>query len=609
MPAVESLILDTARLSADAVVRLQERMLGFEAAVLERLRNFLLTFDTKGGHFVPGESATALLLQIKKELQGVLEMRELDSASREFLDRFDEVGENARAIHGEQNGVQVPKNLVNDAKAFAVDATLYTLKNANIHPKFIEPVRKALFNKINFGGSVREAEEVIKRLILSEPGKLNGALTQWVGQVATDAVNQYEGHVQTAIAIHHNLTGVRYVNSLIETSRPQCVRWVEMQWLTEEELPAEIDWAFEHGSGMVPDTDASTFLVYRGGFRCRHKAIPVDNEQAKKAKGIKPTVPPPKPAPKPTPQPPPEVPPVPTPAPAPPAPTPAPKKRAPKAKKEAPKSDTATLVALVNAFNAIVPAERFITTQPKEVADKVRALIAGQDGAIDVIAKRGTNVTLRAPSQKGKAGTHKMLAATGSTAKIYEVGILEGGVPGSAARSNAYVSFVVEAKQNADFLAVDMDIPPELIAARGWRPVKTRLGDGLSMDLKNGKAGTVAVKDGDVWKPWTVAFMADIRTRSMAPVVTHEVAHVIHNAVDPFPRPILSQAAGKVGVTLNDAPTIYGTSNWSEFWTETFAAYVYANGWLKRTRPQVYGFFEAMCLKYGIDLDTVAKAS
>lgn len=320
MPDVETLIADTSRLSDAAVVRLQGRMKEFEAQVLARLQAFMQRFDTTDGRFVPGAKATALLLEIKKEMEGVLEMRALDAASREFLTNFDDVAANVRAVHGEENGITVPKSLVNDAKGYAVEATLYALKNANIHPKFIEPVRKALFNHINFGGGVAEAEGVLRKIVLGEPDKLNGAISQWIGQVATDAINQYEGTVQASIAQHHGLTAVRYVNSIIETSRPQCVRWVGMEWITEAQLPEEIRWAFENGSGMVPETDATTFLVYRGGFRCRHKGIPVRDDAAQRAQGA--AAGKPKPTPKKPPQ---EKPPAPKPAPPPepPKPTPA----------------------------------------------------------------------------------------------------------------------------------------------------------------------------------------------------------------------------------------------------------------------------------------------
>jgi hypothetical protein len=66
-----------------------------------------------------------------------------------------------------------------------------------------------------------------------------------------------------------------YVNSLIRDSRPQCVRWVGMEYLERAKLQSEIDWAFNNGSGMVKSTNPSNFATYRGGYRCRHLAIAV----------------------------------------------------------------------------------------------------------------------------------------------------------------------------------------------------------------------------------------------------------------------------------------------------------------------------------------------
>jgi hypothetical protein len=293
--AVENLVLETARLSDAAVQRLQSNLQGYEQQVWERLQAFLNRFDVKDGSFVPDAKTATLINAIKREMRGVIEMEKLAESTQAFVANFDDIAENVRAIHGEQNGIVVPKSLVNGQKAWAVDQTEYALKDANIHPAFMEPVRKLLFTRINGGKSVAETEQILKALVIGPDGK-NGVLTQWAGQVATDAINQYEGVVQSAIATEMGLTGVRYVNSIIETSRSQCVRWVEMEWMPEAIIADEIAWAKKNGSGMVFETTAGTFLIYRGGYRCRHKGIPVRDELARRMAAQRSA--PPKPSPK-----------------------------------------------------------------------------------------------------------------------------------------------------------------------------------------------------------------------------------------------------------------------------------------------------------------------
>ncbi len=295
MPTVEAIVIGTDQLQEEAVAKLQAQMEGFEALVLARLQDFLRKFDTQDGKYVPGAKALALLNQIKKELDGVMQLKQAAAASKDFLANFDGIAKNIQAIHGEQNGIIVPESLVTPAKQYAMEATDFALRTAGVRLPFLEPVRKALFNHINFGAGVVETEKMLRALVIGD-GKKNGALSQYVGQVAADAIHQYEGIVNTAIANEHGLTAVRYVNSLIATSRPQCVRWVKKEWITEAELAGEIAWAKENGSGMVPETDVATFKIYRGGYRCRHKAIPVRDEQARKMAATQPPNPAPPPS-------------------------------------------------------------------------------------------------------------------------------------------------------------------------------------------------------------------------------------------------------------------------------------------------------------------------
>jgi len=45
--------------------------------------------------------------------------------------------------------------------------------------------------------------------------------------------------------------------------------------IEEERLQQEINWAFQNGQGMIPETNPDNFIINRGGYNCRHEAIPV----------------------------------------------------------------------------------------------------------------------------------------------------------------------------------------------------------------------------------------------------------------------------------------------------------------------------------------------
>ncbi|MFN9108950.1 MAG: hypothetical protein ACK5XN_02555, partial [Bacteroidota bacterium] len=104
--------------------------------------------------------------------------------------------------------------------------------------------------------------------------ELNGLYSRYVKQVSRDALGQFDGQINAKIADEFGLDAFRYVGSIIDDSRSQCVRWVGKRILEKSEMQSEINWANNNGSGMIPGTTPENFLVYRGGYNCRHRAIP-----------------------------------------------------------------------------------------------------------------------------------------------------------------------------------------------------------------------------------------------------------------------------------------------------------------------------------------------
>jgi hypothetical protein len=87
-------------------------------------------------------------------------------------------------------------------------------------------------------------------------------------------LNQFDGQTNARIADEFGLDAFRYVGSLIDDSRPQCRRWIAKRVLQKSEMLNEINWAYNNGTGMISGTTPDNFAVFRGGYNCRHAAIP-----------------------------------------------------------------------------------------------------------------------------------------------------------------------------------------------------------------------------------------------------------------------------------------------------------------------------------------------
>lgn len=255
-----------------ALPKLSENAEKAEAKILELLIAYVEGLPSSGGRFVWDKSAMKLLAQLGPKIQKALNGANFEDSLLKYFDNFDELGKNLKDLHRQRNDIIIPKRDLEAAKASIVEITLEGLVQANMNQLYLVPVRQGLFNKIRFGASVTETEAYLRQLIQgTEEG---GVIQRWVGQVARDAANQYEGTIHQKVKDDYGFTNWEYVGTIVKNSRPQCIRWVKMERIPDEDLEDQLAWAFANGSGMIPGTDRSTFGIYRGGYNCLHSAIP-----------------------------------------------------------------------------------------------------------------------------------------------------------------------------------------------------------------------------------------------------------------------------------------------------------------------------------------------
>lgn len=280
---------------------LQQRMEGIEEEIARRLNSLLKQFTVSGGRFVNDASSTVVLSEVDRILKQVMEKEQLREAVRDLLPQFDQVATNVAIMHGEENRIRVTRALMDDTKRRMIAMTQQSAVGSTFEARFVGPVRQALYNHIYYGDRITDAEASIRKLVGGRqlsPTTLAGAprqrptlMSQYAGQVARDAVHQYEGQLHREIATLHELHNWRYVGNILPGTltangrrrggtRPQCVRWVKKGIILASELRDEVRWAINNGSGLIPGTTPTTFAIYRGGYNCRHKAIPTRRTNA-----------------------------------------------------------------------------------------------------------------------------------------------------------------------------------------------------------------------------------------------------------------------------------------------------------------------------------------
>jgi hypothetical protein len=272
MPSLERNIVVIERLEKKLFRSFEE----IQEEIFQMVDRLTRRFKTVDGYYVPDPDTEALLARLNKAISKIIRDSHISDELINWIDDFDQIDKNIKALQSSLNGIKVSGEIFTQQKAWAIDNTVNSLVSGNLDSKFINPVKQLLYSRVAYGGSVVDAERQLRTLILGE-GKNPGVLERSIGQVARDTINQYQGTINQQIKVQYELTNIRYVGPLVRDSREQCIRWINKfdGFIRDDQLEDEIRWAYNNGSGMMPDTIPENFCQKRGGYNCIHEAIPV----------------------------------------------------------------------------------------------------------------------------------------------------------------------------------------------------------------------------------------------------------------------------------------------------------------------------------------------
>jgi hypothetical protein len=246
-----------------------------EQRIFAAVSKHVQKFSSDGENYVFDDGNVLLTNQVERIILDALQSSKYPSDVNGFLRNFETLKQYNFDIHGNVNDLSPDElgELINPIQRATVEQTLQGLTGSGVSTNFVEPIRTGIFQNIVAGSTKSDLEAYLRRFILGNP-EVDGLLSRYVKQVSRDALNQFDGQVNAKIANQFGLDAYRYVGSLIEDSRPQCRRWVAMGVIQTKDLPAEIAWMNANGTGAIPGTSPETFSIYRGGYNCRHSAIP-----------------------------------------------------------------------------------------------------------------------------------------------------------------------------------------------------------------------------------------------------------------------------------------------------------------------------------------------
>jgi len=281
MAKIQSIINSGDKILLNGTSDLINGMYSIELLVYAALMEVFDNVDITNGKLSTTIKADEFLAALDYKIYQALKKSGYPAYVGDFIGNYDKISSNVRDLHQALGNGLLSASDINAIKRLEVQKTIDNLTQQGMYKDFIAPVREGLYRNIMFGATVGETEEFIKSQVISTKQK-DSRLTRYVGQVATDALHQFDGSVNQVAKQSLGLNATQYVGSLIEDSRAQCMKWVGMSIIKDENLQEEIDWALAGGqfsnkkcSGMIEGTTTDTFCINRGGYRCRHRAFPI----------------------------------------------------------------------------------------------------------------------------------------------------------------------------------------------------------------------------------------------------------------------------------------------------------------------------------------------
>jgi len=564
-----------------------------QQTIFEAVKKHISKMETADGKIIFDEMNTDMVNEIDQIIANAIKRSKYPSSVQSYLSDWNTINEFNYTVHKDVNELSKTEleNLVNPIQKQMTEQTLTGLTGSGVNTNFIEPIRQGIFQNIVAGSSITDLENYLTTYILGNPN-VDGLFSRYVKQISRDSLNQYDGQINAKIAEEFGLDAFRYVGSLIDDSRPQCRRWVNMRVIQKKDLPNELSWATNNGTGMIPGTNTENFAVYRGGYNCRHSAIPFKLTKSQREKlGLEAAT--------------------------------------------AEEKQTTTVddqIAEVKKDNKTTQKEfdkavakqqlneeYFISTQSPAINKAFFDLVSDQDGAAEIAAEFNTISGLVAPSEATNPQNKSKLFDGKPKVNKYNVFKLGKNTGGACGINNKCV--LVRIKKGEKIIAKSYD--------QQFLDAQSNIEEWHKKNVVNGKTGkdknnenvyadergyTIAKTLGGKPKFWTVSTIADAIDQNVAPTITHEFAHLIHNKVDPLSsgfgngkRVKIQDLADKMKVKLGNAPSLYGATNWSEFWTESWTAYTYAPEWFEQEYNVAYKFFQTLLEEYQIDPKTIKQ--
>jgi len=283
--SLQQISREKAQIIRNADSQFSEQMKRVEDRLVKTIKQKLSQFEMANGKLsTRSKTNTELLARMQSITKRALNESKYYDYVKNYLGNFDKIADLNQKAAQIIVGQTIQASTVNAFKKIEIDRIAKNLvKPDGVQANIVDDIQRLLFKHVTTGISYEDASLEIVNLVQGVNGK-QGLVERYSSQIARDSINRYNGTINNVLAAEFELDGFRYVGSLIETSREACNYLVEGSGPMEQfmrdgayrivDLPEIIE-KLKNMSGWNPETTPTNFFELRGGFNCRHEAIPI----------------------------------------------------------------------------------------------------------------------------------------------------------------------------------------------------------------------------------------------------------------------------------------------------------------------------------------------
>lgn len=278
---------DTIKTINKALSKFDKTLPDVERSMIREILGQLKRLDTVGDTVKTTVNNLSIVNSIQKKLLGAILTDKYLASVKDFVDQFNTITTIQNEYFASLNDRFKPKTILRELKKTSITNTVAALTEAGIGREISNQISDILRTNITTGGSYEKLSQQLTESV--------GNTVKYAKQITTDAINQYNRQYTQLVSADLGYEWFAYENSTVKQSRPFCLSLRKTRFFHVSEIPGllkakdmyyidpedgkekkvRINPSTNLPDGFYPNTNASNFIVYAGGYNCRHSVRPI----------------------------------------------------------------------------------------------------------------------------------------------------------------------------------------------------------------------------------------------------------------------------------------------------------------------------------------------